>query len=432
MGASLRLLTRFAGADAVERLGLLEPARRLVRGGARVGFAAGERVARFASRPPRAAPERVPPAGSADLFDLTPSEEQQLVRDTMRRFADEVLRPAAEAADEACAPPAELLAQAHELGLTFLAVPEALGGGATERSSVANALVLEELARGDMGLALAIAAPLAAVHALVDWGTPEQQSRYLPPFVGDAFVPAAAAMLEPWPLFDPHRLRTGAVRAGGRWALHGDKTMVPLAQTAELFVVSAEVAGLGPRAFVVERDTAGLEIAPEPAMGLRAAGLGRLRLRGARVPADAMLGDAGRAGYDHGAAVDRARVAWSAMAVGAAQAVLDHVVPFCNEREAFGEPISHRQSVAFLVADVALELEAMRLMTWRAAARFERGLPVTREAALARIFCADHGMKIGTDGVQLLGGAGFIKDHPVERWYRHLRAIGVVEGGLSV
>jgi len=127
-----------------------------------------------------------------------------------------------------------------------------------------------------------------------------------------------------------------------------------------------------------------------------------------------------------------ARLAWCALAVGTSRAVLDYVVPYVQERKAFGAPIAHRQSVAFMVADMAIELEGMRLATLRAGSRIEQGLDATRQVALARRLCSEHGMRIGTDGVQLLGGHGFVKEHPVERWYRDLRAIGGLEGALLV
>lgn len=166
-------------------------------------------------------------------------------------------------------------------------------------------------------------------------------------------------------------------------------------------------------------------------MGLRGAGLGHLRFEGARVAEDALLGGPGpENAFDLGTLVDRARIAWGALAVGTAQSVLDYVVPYCNARQAFGEPISNRQSVAFLVADIAIELEGMRLLVQRAASLADLGKPFLRAASLARQQCASKGMKIGSDGVQLLGGHGFIKEHPVERWYRNLRAIGVLEGAL--
>ncbi len=433
MGASLGLLTRFGGSELIDRLGLRDVAKKVLYEGTKSGFAAAQSAAKFfKSRPTADKPERLERPTAPKLFDLQPTEEQAMVQDGMRRFAEEMLRPAAEAADAACAPPAELLEQIHELGITMLAVPEALGGAGRERSAVSTVLIAEELSRGDMGLAFAALAPLAVVHALVDWGNAEQQSRYLPAFVEEGFVPAAMALLEPRPLFDPHVLGAGAVRNDDGWSLHGQKSMVPLGETAKLFVVAAKVAGMGPRLFLVERDAQGLTVEPEPAMGLRGAGLCRLQLDGVKVPHDALLGGEGAEGFDFGAVIDRARIGWGAMAVGTAQAVLDYVIPYCNERGAFGEPITNRQSIAFMIADIAIELECMRLMVYRAASRADLGRSFRREAFLARLQCTDKGMGIGTDGVQLLGGHGYVKDHPVEHWYRDLRAIGVIEGGLLV
>jgi alkylation response protein AidB-like acyl-CoA dehydrogenase len=434
-GAPLRVLTRLGGSELFDRLGLKSQAEKAIFNGTRAGALAIARGVTFArsrsNGKGHGEAARLQPSQGGGLFDLTPTDEQQMMRDQMRRFADEVLRPAARAGDDAAATPEEVLAQGHGLGLAGLVIPESLGGVATERSAVTNALIAEELARGDMGLALAILAPLGAVQAIVEWGTSAQQARYLPPFLGETFVPAALAILEPRPLFDPMRLRTGAVRTDGGWKIYGEKSLVPLAATAELFVVAAEVRGLGARLFAVERGTPGMTVEPEPAMGLRAGALGRLRFEGARVDEDALLGEVGGDGAAQmGALVDRARIAWGAMAVGTAQAVLDYVIPYCNERKAFGEPISNRQGVAFPVADIAIELEGMRLLTLRAASRADRGTSFTREAAIARLQCATKGVKIGSDGVQLLGGHGFIKEHPVERWYRDLRAIGVMEGAL--
>jgi alkylation response protein AidB-like acyl-CoA dehydrogenase len=148
------------------------------------------------------------------------------------------------------------------------------------------------------------------------------------------------------------------------------------------------------------------------------------------VPAGALLGDAEPEVYAD--CVRRGRLAWCALALGTAQAVVDYVIPYVNERVAFGEPISHRQAVAFSVADAAIEVEGMRLATYRAAGRADRGSDYAREAALARRLCGERGMAIGSDGVQLLGGHGYVKEHPVERWYRDLRTAGVMEGALLV
>lgn len=428
-GASLRVLNRVAGSEWLERMGLAEHARSVVYHGTKLGAQAAQEAAkRVLPMVKLATPERMASGERAPgLFDLTPTESQALIVETMSRFAAERLAEAALASDEASAPAAGVLAESHELGLTQLAVPEALGGAGESRSPMTNVLVAEALARGDAGLALATLAPVAVVNALVDFGTSEQQGRWLPMFVGESFVPAALALAEPRTTTDPLDLATKATAHPDGYVLDGTKALVPLAEDAELLLVAASLGG-APAVFVVERGAAGLTIEPDPSMGLRAARLGRVHLASVKVPRDARLG--GDAGLDYERLVDLSRLAWCAIAVGTGQAVLDYVKTYCNDRVAFGEPVSNRQSVAFMIADIAIELEGMRLLTYRAAARATEGESFHREAYLARVQCVEKGMKIGTDGVQLLGGHGFIKDHPIELYYRHLRGAGIFEGAL--
>jgi alkylation response protein AidB-like acyl-CoA dehydrogenase len=427
----LKVLSQVAGSPLLQKLGVTESLEKLLYRGAKISVKAATEAMKRARpvvkllEPSRMSGEAPKPS----LFDLTLTKDQELVRDTMVGFAKDRLRPLALHADEACTPPPGFLEESHELGLTQLATPEALGGAGSERSVTTNALICEDLARGDMGLALAALAPLGVVHALVDYGTAEQQGNYLPAFVGEKFYPAAMALLEARPLFDPERLTTRATLSGQDYVITGEKSMVPIAEDCELFLVIADLAGR-PQGFLVDKGTAGLVVEPEPTMGLRAAKLGRVKLDHVRVPKSAKLG--GEDGIDAQRLIDLSRIAWCALAVGTCDAVLDYVKTYCRERSAFGEPITTRQSVSFMIADIALELDAMRLMTYRAASRAEQGLPFHREAALARIQCAEKAMQIGTNGVQLLGGHGFIKEHPVELWYRQLRAIGVAEGALSV
>jgi hypothetical protein len=425
MGAVMSVLNRVAGAPVVERLGLKKSVDRTLYQATKTGFrTAGAATRTFTAARKLGAPARPPAVADSGVFDLTPTDDQQMIVETVREFAAERLRPAAPAADDKCAPPEDLLSTSAELGITLLGVPEELGGVATERSSVTNVLVAEALATGDMGLALACLAPAAVSNALVLWGNEEQQATYLPAFTGDDVPAAALAIQEPTALFDPFSLRTKAYRTAGGFRLTGVKSLVPRAAAAELFVVAADVDGRGPALFIVESSSVTVE--SEPAMGLRAAGTGRVLLDQVNVPASALL-DA-----DYAECVRLARLGWCALAVGTGQAVLDYVIPYVNEREAFGEPVSHRQGVAFKVADIGTELDGMRLLTYRAAARAASGLPYAREVALARKLCTDKGMAIGSDGVQLLGGHGFVKEHPVERWYRDLRAVGVMEGAVLV
>lgn len=432
IGLAVAAVSRLAQSDLIDRVGLRKQAEQAVysttRNGFRVATAAGRTFARTGRNAPGARPAS---ASSRGVFDLTPTDDEAMLLEVVRELAAEVMRPAAAAADEACAAPADVLAAAQDVGLPTLGVPEELGGIMEERSATAGALVAEALAHGDMGLAVATLAPGAVATAIGLWGTDAQQQTYLPAFTAEgAAVPTAALTIaEPTVLFDPFDLATTAVRDGDGFVLDGLKSAVVRGADAELFVVAAMLDGT-PALFLVEPGADGLEVEADPSMGVRAAAMSRLHLTGVRVGGDALLGDTDGTAYAE--CVRLARLAWCALAVGTGQAVLDYVKPYVNEREAFGEPISHRQSVAFMVADMAIELQAMRLLTWKAASRATRGQDFAREVGLARQLCAEKGMRIGLDGVQLLGGHGFVKEHPVERWYRDLRAIGVMEGAVLV
>ncbi len=288
----------------------------------------------------------------------------------------------------------------------------------------------EALAQGDLGIAVPCLSPAAVSTALGLWGDADQQATYLPAFVGDDVPAAALALLEPRALFDPFKLHTTARAAGAGYVLDGVKSLVPRAADAELFVIAAELQDRGAALFIIESATPGIQIEPAPAMGLRAAATATVILEQVELGPEALLGDADPAACAECVALGR--ISWSALAVGAGQAVLDYVVPYVNERKAFGEPISNRQAVAFTVANMAIELDGMRLAAYRAASRVDQGLRFAREAALARRLCSEHGMTIGSDGVQMLGGHGYVKEHPVEHWYRDLRAAGLIEGALIV
>ena len=430
MAVGLRALNRLASNPLIDRFGLRDSAERVLHEASKATVRTATRAGRtFAATQKLSKPARQPRVGRSDLFDLTPDDEQQMLRESVRDFALAKLRPAAQAADEACAAPDELLAQANELGLTMVGVPEELGGAVAERSAVTTVLMSEALAQGDMGIALACLAPAAVSTALSLWGDADQQATYLPEFVGENVPAAALAILEPRPLFNPCDLKTRARRVDGGFVLNGVKSLVPRASTSELFVIAASLEGT-PALFVIEPGSNGLSVEPEPAMGLRAAATGRLVLEDVKVPAGALLGEPGLDTVSE--CIQLGRLGWCAVAVGTGQAVLDYVIPYVNERKAFGEPISSRQSVAFTVANIAIELDGMRLATYRAASRVDQGLPFAREVALARRLCSERGAAIGSDGVQMLGGHGYVKEHPVERWYRDLRAAGVMEGGLLV
>jgi alkylation response protein AidB-like acyl-CoA dehydrogenase len=429
---AMALLTPIVGQEFLDKYRLRDPLNRGLRYGTKTIFSTAGAASRQFKRVQnlRSAPTRLKSSGK-DFYDLTPDDDQQMMVETLEDFAEEVLRPAAADADRAATYPPNLIAKAAELGITAVNIPEDFDGIAAHRSSVTNVLVAEALAYGDMGLALPILSPGGVASALTHWGSADQQATYLKEFAGDNVPQACVAIAEPQPLFDPTRLKTTAVRTPSGYRLDGVKSLVPAAADAELFIVGAQL-NAKPALFIVESSAKGLTVKADPSMGIRAAALGQLELSGVSVPLNARLGEDEATDGDYSEAIALSRLGWAALAVGTSHAVLDYVIPYVKEREAFGEPVAHRQAVAFMCANIAIELDGLRLITWRGAARAEQGLTFAREAALAKRLGADKGMQIGLDGVQLLGGHGYTKEHPVERWYRDLRAIGVAEGVVVI
>lgn len=363
------------------------------------------------------------------LFDLTLTEDQRMNRDTVQRFAAAEIRNQAKEADEAGTSTPGFLQKTLDLGLALMPIPEALGGAGVARSPVSNVLNAEDLSHGDLAMALASISPLAFVNTLLDQGSEAQCEHYLPRFCSEEFMAATTALIEPRATFEPTTPECTATRNDQGFVINGRKSLVPLGVDAQLILVAAQLGDEGPAAFIVEGNPPGLTRTKEENMGLRAVQTATLDFEEVQLPAESLLGGGL---FDLQRFIDLSRIGICALAVGTCQAVLDYVTEYCNERVAFGEPITNRQSVAFMIADIAIELDAMRLMTWRAASRAEQGLDFHEQAYLAKVFCAEHAMKIGTDGVQLLGGHGFCREHPVEQWYRNLRAIAILEGVASV
>lgn len=441
LGLALGALGRLSRSDLLDRLRLRERAERAVYRLAKsgVGQPSSSRR-RFPDSGPVAdgagtdgaattggtPPTRHRPTAGED-FDLTPTDEQAALLEVVGEFADEQLRPHAAAADRDQQLPTVVRAAGHQLGLPLLGVPTELDGIADESPVLTGALVAEALGRGDLGLAVALLAPGAVATCLAEWGSTDQQARYLPEFTGADVPLASLALAEPSVRFDALTPATTAVaRDDGGYDLIGRKSGVVAGADAELVVVGAQVDGR-PALFLVEPASGGVRVTPDPLLGARAAGFAILDLDRAR---GRLLGTADGSTYTE--VLRRSRLAWSALAVGVMQAVLDHVTPYVKTREAFGEPVAHRQAVAFTIADLATELQATRLITWRAASRAARGADYAEDVALARIAVQTHGLQAGLDGVQLLGGHGYVKEHPVERWFRDLRTAGLLEGAVLI
>lgn len=427
IGLALSIMNRISGNPLLDRFGLRTPLEKSAYHGTRAGFRTIALAGREFNRVRNWLPQtRLPARKQSDLFDLTLDDDQQMVTDSLRRLARDVLRPAAAEADETGRIPDHVFLATSELGLPMYAVPAEFGGVAEQQSPVTSVLIAEQLAWGDMGLALAMLAPFSVAQAISRWGTGEQQSRYLPAFCEENPPLASIALDEPAALFDPMKLATTAIATEQGYRLTGEKAQVVLGGQCDLLLVAAALDGK-PRLFIVETAGKKLQIADDAGMGLRATGAARIRFENMELPADALLGGDD---FHYPAFIDQGALMRCGLAIGTSQAVLDYVIPYCNDRQAFGEPISHRQSVAFMISNLAIETDSMRLLTWRAASRAETGLDFHREACLARLLCNEKSMEVGSNGVQLLGGHGFVKEHPVERWYRDLRSVATHHGGV--
>ncbi|MBU2550858.1 MAG: acyl-CoA dehydrogenase family protein [Proteobacteria bacterium] len=364
------------------------------------------------------------------MAEFTLDEDQKQIQDMTRRFAEKELRPKARECDEASDLPADLLDKVWELGFCPNVIPEAYGGYDMTRSAVTAAIMAEELAWGDLSLALGALSPMLMMIPILEFGTEDQKTEWLPKFCGERFFPVTAALMEPRITFDPARLRTTCTVDGSNLVINGAKCMVPMADGAEHILIYAAAPGGAPssvEAIIVDKGTPGLVIGDrEQQMGLKALPLFPVTLKNCVVPASRRIG--GDRGIDYMRLLNLSRSTLCAMAVGLARASHEYALDYARERTAFGEPIASRQAIAFMLAESAMEVDGMRLLAWRAAWRLDRYEDATRDAALAKMYCAEQTMKIVDYGVQILGGHGYIREHPAEMWFRNGRAFGTIDG----
>ena len=356
-------------------------------------------------------------------FDL--SEEQELARTAMRGFAEGELRPIAQKLDRDSTISTSTLDVLWSTGLAQMQGADEKG-----RCSILNAIVLEELAAGDATLALALAVPVAFAQAILDQGTPVQRQTLLPLFQGNAFHAAAIALLEPHFGSSVSELTTTAIRDGDGWRIRGRKTLVPLAAASSHFLVIAQAEGrrVG---FIVDRDASGVSVeAPVPTVGLRALQMSDVRFDGVFVPASARLG--GDESADVQRIIDSSRAGLAAVMTGLSRSVMEYVIPYAKDRVVHGSALASKQSVAFRIADMYINVAAMRLMAWRAAFELGASRDATRSSQLAFTYAAQQSMVIADEGLQIFGGHGFVREHPIEMWYRNARAVSMLEGVAGV
>ncbi|MHB8382019.1 MAG: acyl-CoA dehydrogenase family protein [Candidatus Binataceae bacterium] len=359
-------------------------------------------------------------------FELT--EEQKLAQAMVREVAESSIRPAARDADEHGAIPDSILKHIWSTGIIQSQATTDAGDGS--RSPTMNALLLEELAVADAAFAIAAAAPMGFVSAIAAYGSSEQKSRLLPLFTGDNYHCAGVAIMEPGFLFDVSALRTSAKKTNRGYRLSGVKSMVPLAQQCSHYLVIAECEGSSD-VFIVDRRTKGVTISDEkPKLGLRALRMGSVNFREVELDANDRLGGAADDAVQE--VVDSARTALAAIMAGISRAVFEFVMPYTKERVVHGDALAKKQVIAFRLADMRIETDAMRWMTWKAASILEQGASATRQAQLAYTYAVEQALWIADEGVQMLGGHGYLRDNPVEMWYRDARTVSVMEGAVGV
>jgi len=368
-----------------------------------------------------------------NAMDFELSGEQLLLRKTVRAFAEKELAPHSREWDEKQGFPREVFAKLGGLGLAGCCWPEEYGGSGL--STLDWAIVMEELARADAGVALSLAAhhSLCSAHVHLA-GTEEQKRRFLPSLARGEKV-GCWGLTEPGSGSDAGGMRTTAVRDGGHWVLNGSKNFITnggIADTAVVMAVTDRAAGKkGISAFVVERGTEGFRAGKkEDKLGVRSSDTSELAFEDCRVPAANLIGREGMGFVDTLKILDKGRVGIAAFSVGIAAASLEASMRYALERKQFGHPIADFQAIQFKVAEMATKTDAARLLTWRAAAMGDAGQSHTAESAMAKLFASEAAVEIALEAIQVHGGYGYLKDYPVERYLRDAK-IGTIGEGTS-
>ena len=363
-----------------------------------------------------------------------PDEETRALFALAAELADQELRPAAAAAERESAFPRSAFSMLGKAGLLALPYPESLGGGGQRYETYLQ--VVEELAGAWLTVGLGVSVHTLACFALATAGTSAQQERWLPSMLGGELL-GAYCLSEPASGSDAAAVRTTAQAAGPDYLLNGVKAWISHAGQADFYALFARTSGApdGPQraqgisCFHVPGQTPGVSAAPaEHKMGMRSSSTAQMIFDGARLPADHLVGEEGKGFAIALAALDAGRLGIAACATGLAQAALDTAVAFARERRQFGRPVIEFQGLSFMLADMATAVAAARALYLDAARRKDAGLDFGQQAAMAKLFASDAAMRVTTDAVQVLGGAGYVEDFPAERFMREAKVLQIVEG----
>ena len=360
------------------------------------------------------------------MYSFTPTEEQQMLLDAVKRYADGDLRPAAREADEKAELPQELIEKGWELGVLQASIPEDYGGFG-DYSALTGVLAAEGLAYGDLAGALGVMTPNLFALPILLAGSEEQKKEFLPSVIEAEWKPFTAGLIEPCFDFDALELATTAEAKGDSYLLDGEKIYVPFAKDAPAILIYANLEGQT-QGFIVPSDAKGLVIGDQQdTLGIHAYPLYSVNLEKVKVPKGNRLN--GGDGHELNPILASSQVALAALAVGVAQAALDYACEYAKDREVFGVKVAQKQAIAFMLAEMVTDIEASRLLVWEAAWMMdEKKEDAFKHAFLAYHAAVDMVMMVTDQAVQTLGGHGYIREHPVELWMRNGRGFSTFTG----
>jgi len=367
--------------------------------------------------------------------DFSLTEDQELLRSTVREFAEREIAPDIMKYDEAQEFPREIIRKASELGLLGIMFPESYGGAGL--GYMEYALVVEELSRvdGSVGISVAAHNGLCTNHIYIA-GSDKLKQTYLPRLTSGEWI-GGWSLTEPTAGSDASGTRSTAVLDGDQWLLNGAKTFTTHGTVGDVVVVFAvtdkEKGNKGISAFVVEKGTPGFTPGKkEDKMGLRASDTSEVIMQDCRIPADQLIGERGMGFIDAMKILDGGRISIAALALGMARGAYEAAARYAKQRTQFGKPIADFQAIRFMLADMATKIEAAALMIYRAAWLKDSGMPVTRDAAMAKLFASEIGVEVADKALQIFGGYGYVKDFPVEKFYRDMKLCTIGEGTSEI
>lgn len=366
-------------------------------------------------------------------FELT--EMQKLFKKTVREFAEKEIKPLADKIDKEEYFPKDLYKKMGKMGLMGMTVPQKYGGAGIDR--VSYMIALEEISRvcGSTGLILEAHNSLGVGH-IYEKGTEEQRKKYLPKLLNGEGI-AAWALTEPNAGSDAAAIQTTAVLDGDEWVINGTKQFITSGDIAEVVTVMAKTdktqGAKGISAFIVEKDTTGFKVGQlEDKLGVRGSHTAELIFKDCRIPKENLLDKEGMGFIGAMTILDRGRTAIGTMAVGIAQGALDESIEYAKQRQQFGKTIGKFQAIQWMIADMATQIDAARLLVYRAADLEEKGKPFTIEASMAKLFASEIAMKATRNAIQIFGGYGYTREYPLERFFRDVKLCEIGEGTSEV